>query len=147
MSDSASSVIETILDKNDAITLAQSRPCQRILAYLTRLLQIVRRQRGKPSVLDWTTHREMVRALPMARRDSEHLVNRIIEVAANPGCTYSRPFCLEVQYLPHQNRRVYLSRIMAIGWMLSERTAAKAPEIKVAKAGKSTASSQARNGG
>jgi hypothetical protein len=102
VSDSASSVIETILDKNGAMTLALSRPCQLILAYLTRLLQIVRRQRGKPSVLDWTTHREMVKALPIARRDSEHLVNRIIEVAANPGCTNSRIFRLEVQYLPHK---------------------------------------------
>src|SRR4030081_2791070 len=49
------------------------------------LLQAIRRQRGKASVLDWATHREMVEALPIARRDAEHLVNRIIEVAADPG--------------------------------------------------------------
>lgn len=74
----------------------------RLSSYSTRLLQIVRRQRGKPTVLDWTTHREMVKALPIARRDSEHLVNWIIEIAANPSCTNSHLFCLEVQYLSHK---------------------------------------------
>ena len=59
-------------------------------------LQVVRRQRGKASVLDWPTHREMVEALPIARRDAEHLVNRIIEVAADPGRTNARLFRLEV---------------------------------------------------
>src|SRR5260370_25755907 len=64
-------------------------------------LQIVRRQRGKASVLDWATHSEMVEALPIARRDAEHLVNRIIEVAADPGRTNARLFRLEVQHLAH----------------------------------------------
>src|SRR5882724_2294954 len=65
-------------------------------------LQIVRRQRGKASVLDWAPHREMVEALPIARRDAEHLVNRIIEVAADPGRTNARLFRLEVQHLAHE---------------------------------------------
>src|ERR1035441_8045960 len=66
-------------------------------------LQIVRRQRGKASVLDWATHSEMVEALPIARRDAEHLVNRIIEVAADPGRTNARLFRLEVQHLTHKS--------------------------------------------
>src|ERR1035437_7996557 len=52
--------------------------------------QVIRRQGGKASVLDWATHSEMVEALPIARRDAEHLVNRIIEVTADPGRTNAR---------------------------------------------------------
>src|ERR1022692_1110637 len=44
----------------------------------------------------------MVEALPIARRDAEHLVNRIIEVAADPGRTNARLFRLEVQHLAHE---------------------------------------------
>src|ERR1022692_1114273 len=69
---------------------------------LSSFLQVVRRQCGKASVLDWATHSEMVEALPIARRDSEHLVNRIIEVAADPGRTNTRLFRLEVQHLAHE---------------------------------------------
>src|ERR1035437_835900 len=65
--------------------------------------QAVRRQRGQASVLDWATHSEMVEALPIARRDAEHLVNRIIEVAADPGRTNARLFHLEVQDLAHES--------------------------------------------
>src|SRR5664280_2043370 len=65
--------------------------------------QAVRRQRGQASVLDWATHSEMVEALPIARRDAEHLVNRIIEVAADPGRTNARLFRLEVQHLTHKS--------------------------------------------
>src|ERR1039458_8081904 len=64
--------------------------------------QVIRRQGGKASVLDWATHSEMVEALPIARRDAEHLVNRIIEVAADPGRTNARLFRLEVQHLAHE---------------------------------------------
>src|ERR1035438_5534092 len=64
--------------------------------------QAVRRQRGQASVLDWATHSEMVEALPIARRDAEHLVNRIIEVAADPGRTNPRLFRFKVQYLAHE---------------------------------------------
>src|SRR5580693_10563016 len=64
--------------------------------------EAVRRQRGQASVLDWATHSEMVEALPIARRDAEHLVNRIIEVAADPGRTNARLFRLEVQHLAHK---------------------------------------------
>src|ERR1019366_3555905 len=65
--------------------------------------RVVRRQRGKASVLDWATHSEMVEALPIARRDAEHLVNRIIEVAADPGRTNARLLRLEVQHLAHES--------------------------------------------
>src|SRR5664280_3257892 len=61
--------------------------------------QVVCRQGGKASVLDWATHSEVVEALPIARRDAEHLVNRIIEVAADPGRTNARLFRLEIQHL------------------------------------------------
>src|ERR1039458_4032015 len=61
--------------------------------------QTVRRQRGQASVLDWATHSEMVEALPIARRDGQSLVNRIIEVAADPGRTNARLLRLEVQHL------------------------------------------------
>src|ERR1039457_6504038 len=44
----------------------------------------------------------MVEALPIARRDAEHLVNRIIEVAADSGRTNARLFRLEVHDLAHQ---------------------------------------------
>src|ERR1039458_7159204 len=44
----------------------------------------------------------MVEALPIARRDAEHLVNRIIEVAADPGRTNARLFRLKVQHLAHE---------------------------------------------
>src|SRR5208337_3992628 len=64
--------------------------------------QAVRRQRGQASVLDWATHSEMVEALPIARRDAEDLVNRIIEVAADPGRTNARLLRLEVQDLAHE---------------------------------------------
>src|ERR1035437_619992 len=64
--------------------------------------QVVRRQRGKASVLNWATHSEVVEALPIARRDAEHLVNRIIEVAADPGRTNARLFRLEVQHLTYE---------------------------------------------
>src|ERR1035438_9136031 len=64
--------------------------------------QVVRRHRGKASVLDWAAHREMVEALPIARRDAEDLVKRIIEVAADPGRTNARLFCLEVQHLARE---------------------------------------------
>src|ERR1700674_831386 len=67
-------------------------------------LQIVRRQRGKASVLDWATHSEMIEALPIARRDAEHLVNRIIEVAADSGRTNAGLFRLEVQHLADEAR-------------------------------------------
>src|ERR1017187_6720829 len=69
---------------------------------LSCFFQVVRRQRGKASVLDWATHSEMVEALPIARRDAEHLVNRIIEVAADPGRPNSRLFRLEVQHLANE---------------------------------------------
>src|ERR1035441_9745404 len=65
--------------------------------------QTVRRQRGQASVLDWATHSEMVEALPIARRDAEDLVNRIIEVAADPGRTNARLLRLEVQHLAHES--------------------------------------------
>src|ERR1035441_4621739 len=65
--------------------------------------QAIRRQRGQASVLDWATHSEMVEALPIARRDAEHLVNRIIEVAADPGRTNARLLRLEVQDLAHES--------------------------------------------
>src|ERR1035441_10215449 len=65
--------------------------------------QTVRRQRGQASVLDWATHSEMVEALPIARRDAEDLVNRIIEVAADTGCTNARLLRLEVQHLAHES--------------------------------------------
>src|SRR5438046_4941 len=64
--------------------------------------QVVRRQRGKAVVFDWATNREMVEALPITRRDAEHLVNRIIEVAADPGRTNARLFRLKVQHLAHE---------------------------------------------
>src|SRR6266700_1980135 len=64
--------------------------------------KVVSGQRGKTSVLDWATHSEMVEALPSARRDAEHLVNRIIEVAADPGRTNARLFRLEVQHLTYE---------------------------------------------
>src|SRR6266568_9649867 len=64
--------------------------------------RVVRRQGGKASVLDWATHSEVVQALPVARTDAEHLVNRIIEVAADPGRTNARLFRLEVQHLAHE---------------------------------------------
>src|ERR1019366_6092670 len=64
--------------------------------------QAIRRQRGQASVLDWATHSEMVEALPIARRDAEPLVNRIIEVAADPGRTNPRLFRLEVQHLTYE---------------------------------------------
>jgi ferredoxin len=44
----------------------------------------------EPFVLDGATRREVVEALPVARRDAEHLVNGIIEVAANPCECLSR---------------------------------------------------------
>src|SRR5580704_18410143 len=65
--------------------------------------QAVRRQRGQASVLDWATHSEMIEALPIARRDAEHLVNRIIEVTADPGRTNARLLRLEVQHLAHES--------------------------------------------
>src|ERR1700736_3483390 len=65
--------------------------------------QVVRRQRGKASVLNWATHSEMIEALPIARRDAEPLVNRIIKVAADPGRTNARLFRLEVQHLAHES--------------------------------------------
>src|SRR5450631_183479 len=68
----------------------------------TLLPRVVRRQRGKASVLDWATHCEMVEALPVARRDAEHLVNRIIEVAADSGRTNARLLRLEVQHLTYE---------------------------------------------
>src|ERR1039458_8637342 len=64
--------------------------------------QVIRRQRGKATVLNRATHCEMIEALPIARRDAEDLVNRIIEVAADPGRTNARLFCLEVQHLAHE---------------------------------------------
>src|SRR5665213_762094 len=64
--------------------------------------QVVRRHRGQASVFDWSTHSEMVEGLPIARRDAEHLVNRIIEVAADPGRTNARLLRLEVQHLAHE---------------------------------------------
>ena len=44
----------------------------------------------------------MVEALPVARRDAEHLVNGIIEVAADPGRTNARLFSFEVQHLAYE---------------------------------------------
>src|SRR5665213_391333 len=74
-----------------------------MLGCLSCFPQVVRRQGGKASVLDWATHSEVVEALPIARRDAEHLVNRIIEVAADPGRTNARLFRLEVQHLAHES--------------------------------------------
>src|SRR4051812_17570413 len=65
-------------------------------------IQVVGRQRAKASVLDGATHREMVEALPIGRRDTEHFVHRIIEVAADPGRTNARLFGLEVEHLAHE---------------------------------------------
>lgn len=59
-------------------------------------LLVVRRQGGKASVLDWATHSEVVEALPIAQRDAEDLVNRIIDVAADPGRTNAHLFRLGV---------------------------------------------------
>src|ERR1035437_9163874 len=65
--------------------------------------QAVRTRRGQASVLDWATNSEMVEALPIARRDAEHLVNRIIEVAADSGRPNTRLFRLEVKHLAHES--------------------------------------------
>src|ERR1700692_3894357 len=64
--------------------------------------QVVRRPPGKASILNWATHSEMIEALPIARRDAEHLVNRIIEVAADPGRTNAGLFRLEFKHLAHE---------------------------------------------
>src|SRR5438046_893852 len=54
------------------------------------------------TALDGATHREVVEALPVVRRDAEHLVNGIIEVAADPGRTNARLFSFEVQHLAYE---------------------------------------------
>ena len=76
----------------------------RILVHSSCFIHVVRRQCGKASVLDWATHSEMVEALPIARRDAEHFVNRIIEVAADPGGSDARLFRLEVQHPAHRGQ-------------------------------------------
>src|SRR6266436_590012 len=65
-------------------------------------LVLVRWQRREPFVLDGATYREVVEALPVARRDAEHLVNGIIEVATDPGRTNARRFSFEVQHLAYE---------------------------------------------
>src|SRR3970040_1720962 len=60
---------------------------------------LIGRQGGETNVLDWATHREVVEALPVARGDPEHVVNGIVEVAADAGQTNARLFSLEVQHL------------------------------------------------
>ena len=91
-----------ISTSNAAMNAAATGPI-RMSGCSSCFLQDVRRQRGKASVLDWATHSEMVEALPIARRDAEHLVNRIIEVAADPGRTNARLLRFEVQHLAHES--------------------------------------------
>jgi len=50
------------------------------------------------------TDSEMVEALPVARIDAKHLVNRIVEVAANSGRTNACLLRLEVQHLADEAR-------------------------------------------
>ena len=45
----------------------------------------------------------MVEALPIARRDAEHLVNRIIEVTAHPGRANARLLGLKIEHLAHES--------------------------------------------
>jgi hypothetical protein len=66
---------------------------------LSFLPHLVRGQRGEPLVLDGAPHCEVVEALPVARRDAEHIVNEIIEVAPDPGRTDARLFRFEVQHV------------------------------------------------
>jgi hypothetical protein len=47
----------------------------------------VGRQGGEPDILDGPTDGEVIEALPVARLDAKHLVNRIVEVAADSGRT------------------------------------------------------------
>src|SRR5258708_20337481 len=56
-------------------------------------------KRGEPFVLDGAPHREVVKALPVARSDAEHIVNGVIEVAADPRRANPRLFSFEVQHL------------------------------------------------
>src|SRR5260370_23983374 len=44
----------------------------------------------------------MVKALPIARRDTEHFVDWIIEVAAYPGRSNTRLFGFEIEDLPDE---------------------------------------------
>src|ERR1700722_19100021 len=64
----------------------------------------IRRQGGEPFVIDWATHREMVEALPFARRNAERLVDRIVEIAAHARRTNTCLFGLKVQHLSNQTR-------------------------------------------
>jgi len=41
------------------------------------------RSTGETNVLDWTTHREVVEALPVARGDPQHVVNGIVSLTAS----------------------------------------------------------------
>jgi hypothetical protein len=68
------------------------------------------------------TDSEMVEALPVARIDAKHLVNRIVEVAANSGRTNACLLRFEVQHLADEARALLRPRVTLSAANEPERT-------------------------